>query len=244
MPVPPMTATMRREIVQLLAGAPIFTAVDRNTIDALADLAVSRSWTAGAVLFNRGDDGSYLLALTEGRVRLSVSSAQGRELVLRHVGPGEVVGEFALIDGLPRSADATAVEASKGIIIQRAGFLRLAEARPSLGMALARHLCALLRSTNYQMESVVLYDLRMRVARFILLALRELHGEDIPPQTALRLGYSQTEFAAILGASRPKVNQVLQTLISDGVLQREGDILICLRDRLERLLDDHDLKSD
>lgn len=238
-----MTTVARRNLVRLLAGTPIFAAVDAATIDALADLAVPRSWAAGSVLFRRGDEGSYLLALTEGRVRLSVSSAQGRELVLRHVAPGEVAGEFALIDGLPRSADATAVELSKGVIIHRAGFLQLADARPSLGMALARHLCALLRSTNYQMESVVLYDLRMRVARFILLALRELHGDDIPPETALRLGYSQTEFAAVLGASRPKVNQVLQTLISDGVLRRDGDVLICLRDRLQGVLEDFDLTA-
>lgn len=218
--------------VRLLRGSQVFATLDEDSLSRLAARGRRHLWPAGAMLFQRGDEGDFLVAVVSGRVRLSVSSPSGRELVLRHVGPGEVTGEFALIDGQPRSADATAVEPVEAMLLSREAFLGVAAERPELGIALARHLCSLLRTTNYQMESVSLYGLRSRVARFIVLTLRELHGDDIPEESPLRLGVNQTEFAAILGASRPKVNQVLQALIADGVLLRDGETLICRRDAL------------
>jgi len=120
--------------------------------------ATRRAWDIGTVIFQRGDAGDYLLALVSGRVRLSISTPTGKELVLRHMGPGEVIGKFSLIDGQPKSADATVVQPSSGIVLQRDRFLTVAESRPQLGLALARHLCQQLRSTNYQMESIALHQ--------------------------------------------------------------------------------------
>lgn len=221
-----------RDLEQTLSRTAIFADLDEATITALAVAATRRVWDAGTVLFQRGDEGEYLLALTSGRVRLSVSTPTGKELVLRHMGPGEVLGEFSLIDGQPRSADATAVEPSSGVVLQRDRFLRVADLHPQLGMALARHLCLQLRSTNYQMESIALYDLRSRVARFLLFALRD-EAEAGAERARLRMALNQSELALVLGASRPKVNQVLQSMLSDGMLAREGETLICDIARLE-----------
>ena len=162
-----------------------------------------------------------------GQVRLSISTSTGKELVLRHMGPGDVIGEFSLIDGQPRSADATVVQPSSGIVLPCDRFHAVAAGQPQLGMALARHLCQQLRTTNYQMESIALYNLRSRVARFLLFALRE-HQEPVQPgRVRLRMVLNQSELALLLGASRPKVNQVLQSLMAEGVLERDGDALIC-----------------
>jgi CRP-like cAMP-binding protein len=213
-----------------LAKTALFANVDEATIAALAATATRRVWDSGTVLFQRGDAGDYLLALTSGRVRLSMSTPNGKELVLRHMGPGDVLGEFSLIDGQPRSADATAVEACSGVVLQRDRFLRVAGVYPQLGLAMARHLCQQLRATNYQMESIALYDLRSRVARFLLFARRDEAGSG---QARLRLDLNQTELALVLGASRPKVNQVLQAMLAEGVLARDGEMLICDVARLE-----------
>ena len=230
----PKTMAVQRDILMSLGRAAVFSGVDDATLAALGASAVRRAWESGTVLFQRGDAGEYLLALTSGRVRLSVSAANGKELVLRHMGPGEVLGEFSLIDGQPRSADATVVEPSSGIILPREKFLQVAGSYPQLGMALARHLCQQLRSTNYQMESIALYDLKSRVARFLLFALREQHGTAMPDRAVLRHVLNQAELASVLGASRPKINQVLQTMLNEGVLTREGAaVLICDVPRLQ-----------
>jgi CRP/FNR family transcriptional regulator, cyclic AMP receptor protein len=216
-----------RDLERALARTSVFADLDGATISALAASATRRAWDTGAVLFQRGDAGDYLLALVSGQVRLSIATPTGKELVLRHMGPGEVIGEFSLIDGQPRSADATVMQPTSGILLQRDRFLRVAESHPRLGLALARHLCQQLRSTNYQMESIALYDLRSRVARFLLFALREQREASGEGRVRLRMVLNQGELALLLGASRPKVNQVLQSLMAEGLLERDGDALIC-----------------
>ena len=215
-----------------LASFPLFSALEPETIERLAAIARQGTWAAGSFLFHRGDDGDHLIALTSGRVRLSLGSAQGRELVLLHATAGDIIGELALLDGEPRSADARVIEPVTGIVIGRAGFLGIARERPDLGLALAGHLSRLLRNTNYQMESIAIYDLQMRVVRFFLMSLRQIHGEDLPATAMLRLGLNQSDLSAILGASRPKVNRVLQDLLGAGALRREGDIVECIVPKL------------
>ncbi len=227
-------------LVPILAGFKIFSTLDPASLTALAATGIRKSWGAGSTIFQRGDQGEYLLALTAGRVRLSLGSPAGRELVLRHVGPGEIIGELALIDGESRSADAVAVEPTTAIVLPRARFLSATEAYPALGMAVARYLAALLRNTNYQMESIALYDLRMRLIRFILFTISQVHADDRDPAPVLRLGLNQTDLSSILGASRPKVNMALQALIAEGVLTRVGDGLRCDLAQLQDLLDADD----
>ena len=91
--------------------------------------------------------------LAEGRVKLTLLTPQGRELILRHAEAGDTLGEFALVDGDPRSADATAVVPTAGWVLERARFAALTEAHPALGMAAARYFCRRLRDTTDPIEA-------------------------------------------------------------------------------------------
>ena len=103
------TRSTAPELSQLLGRFELFSELSPETLSALAGSAHRHSWRAGGVIFQRGDEGDHMLAITEGRVRLSLGTAAGRELMLRQLGPWEVMGELAIIDGETRSADATAV---------------------------------------------------------------------------------------------------------------------------------------
>lgn len=92
---------------------------------------------------------------------------------------------------------------------------------------MAQYLSSLLRSTNDQLESISIYDLQARLARFFLFLLEQKHGADIPPAPELRHGLNQSDLSAILGASRPKVNQALQALTTLGSIRHEGAALVC-----------------
>jgi CRP-like cAMP-binding protein len=96
-----------------------------------------------------------------------------------------------------------------------------------VALSLARYMSSLVRHANYQMESIALYDLRTRLARFLQAAVTERHGPTPPAQAEIRLGMTQSDLSAALGASRPKVNVALRELVEDGVLRRTGDVLIC-----------------
>lgn len=234
----------RQDPADALRRSGLFSGADEASLSALAAQARSRHWSEGQTIFQRGDTDTFLIAILSGRVRLALSTARGRELVLKHVGPGEVIGEFALIDGEPRSADAVAVTDVRGIVLERQAFLRVADTRPALGLALARHLCGLLRNTNFQMESIALYDLQMRVARFLQLSLRETPGAEGQAIVPVRWGLNQGELALIVGASRPKVNQVIQTFLADGILIRQGSTILCARAALEDFIEAYDMGAE
>lgn len=205
----------------------IFEELGPETLARIAAAAVVQRWGAGSLLFQRGDEGSYLVALASGRVRLAITTPQGRELTLRHAGPGDLLGEMALFDAEPRSADAVAAVATVGHVLHRSAFRQIAELDPGLMQGATRWLCRRLRETTDQLESIVLYSLEPRLARFLLFTLHQLHGDDLPPNPALRLDVSQSDLAAVLGASRPKVNQALQALRDAGAIRRDGAILRC-----------------
>lgn len=168
-----------------------------------------------------------MFALLAGKVRLSLGTPHGKELVIRHLGPGDILGEMALLDGRPRSADATAVSPVTALVLHSDRFKRIATENPAILFSLARYLCGMLRDTNAQMESIALYGMPARLVRFLLFTLRQVHGENLPDSAVLRLGFSQSELALIVGATRPKVNRALQDIVATGAVQRDGDALIC-----------------
>ncbi len=201
----------------------MFSGLAPAALEGLSRMAQRRDWASGEVLFQRGDSGDWMVVLAEGRVKLTLLTPQGRELILRHAEPADSLGEFALVDGDLRSADATAVGAVTGWVLDRARFARLASEHPELGMAAARYFCRRLRETTDQLEGIALYQLEARLARFFLMTLRQINGADLPQTAVLRLEVSQGELAAILGASRPKVNRALQSLQEAGALIRRGE---------------------
>lgn len=206
---------------------PIFEEFSRELIDELAGLAQFRRWPAGTVIFQRGDEGNYMILLTGGRIKVSLFTTHGKELSLRHFEPGALLGEMSVLDGQPRSADATAAVASEGYIVSRKEFRALMSRSREAADAVVNFLCNRLRETNQQLETIALYNLDARVARFLLASLQQIHGEDLPDEARLQMGLSQVEFGAILGASRPRINRAILTLEEAGAIKRHGNIIDC-----------------
>lgn len=219
----------------LLSDFALFASLDPASLAELTNAARLRSWAAGSLIFARGDEGDHMLAIRAGRIRLSLSSARGREIVLQTLGPGDILGEMALLDGEPRSADATAVLETTCLVLPRLSFEAVAARRPGVGLALARHLCGHLRRTNFQMESIALYDLQTRLVRFLLYLLDPSQTGEARGERRLTLGLNQGDISAILGATRPKVNLAFQALMACGALRRDGDALVCDVAALERM---------
>jgi len=214
---------------------PIFEQFDKELIGEIAALALYRKWTAGTVIFQRGDEGNFMIVVVSGRIKLSLITPQGKELSLRHLEPGTILGEMAVLDGQPRSADATAIVVTEGYVISKRDFLDLVTRRPEAAEAVIGYLCGRIRETTDQLETIALYDLDSRVARFFLATLRQIHGEDLPDHANLQLAMSQTEIAGILGASRPKINRSIMNLEEAGAIKRRDGVIDCHVARLQSL---------
>ena len=215
----------------------LFKAFSDDALVQLDRIATERSWGSGEMLFQRGDDSDYMVVVTKGRIKLSLLTLAGRELTLRHAEVGETLGEMALLDGGVRSADATAAVASAGLVLQRAPFHRLLDAFPDASRSLVNYISRRLRDTTEQLESIALFEIEARLARFLIVSVRHHFGGDIPPSPHLRPDLNQSELAAMLGGSRPKVNRALHTLEQSGAIKRNGAIVRCDMARLELIAD-------
>lgn len=232
-----MTTTPKRERPAFWRSFPLFQDLPDAVLAEIAVAAQPARWAVGEVIFQRGDAGDWLVALKSGRVRLSLITQGGRELTLRHAEAGDSLGELALFDQDPRSADATAVAETTGYTLSRRAYEGLAARYPDLTMGVARYLSRRLRETTEQLESIALYPLEARAARFLLFTLRQLNGLDLPARAMLRLEISQTELATVLGASRPKVNRALAALAEAGALVKGEDGWDCDIAALQALAD-------
>ncbi|MDO9416702.1 Crp/Fnr family transcriptional regulator [Pararhizobium sp.] len=223
--------------VQFWRSLPIFSALSEALCLELAAISRRKRWAAGALLFQRGDDSSYMVGVEKGRVRLSLQTSGGREFALRHIGTGALFGEIGILDGSHRSADAMAVVPTWGYVMERCHFLALMDKHPEISTAVVHHLCSLLRYTTEHIETIALYSLEGRIARFLLsqLHLRDEDGPSARPQLLLDL--SQSDIADLLGATRSKVNRALSALEAAGAFSRSGKLIICNPDRLLQLAD-------
>ena len=178
------------------------------------------------MIFARGDSGTRLYIVSEGRVRLSVTNDEGRELTFRHASKAELLGEIAVLDDKERTAEATAITGVVAYEIEQKAFRELCATHPAMCTAVIAFLCGRLRETSDQLVGIALHPLEVRVARFLLIALggrKAAPGKRVP----LDLGFSQSELAQLLGASRPKVNQALAALEEATAIRRTVDRLFC-----------------
>ena len=227
----------KTDILAVLTGSPLFHGASPEALAAVASAATTAHWRSGTVIFQTGDQSDFLAVVTAGRIRLSIITAAGRELVLRHAVAGDVLGEMGVLDHQTRSADATAAAATEAITIQRRVLDHCMVQHPDLAAAIIRYLTRRLRETTYQLESVALYSLSGRLARYLLAVLRHRHGDGLPGRASLTLDVSQGEIAAILGASRPKLNRAFSDLEEQNAISRADKTVTCDTALLQEIAD-------
>jgi CRP-like cAMP-binding protein len=218
-----MTSIPQVERRRLLAASPLFAAFQPAELDRLASSLVERRYADRQTIFSRGDAGSCLMILFLGRVRVGVTSADGREILLSVLERGQVLGELALLDGKPRSADATALGDCLLLSLDRSHLLPVLRRSPEAALRLFEIVCARLRAADEQLEGAVLMSVPARLARLLLENAEGGAGR-------IELGLSQGDLARLIGASRQKVNLYLGRWLAEGVLTRVGQCL-CVRNR-------------
>jgi CRP/FNR family cyclic AMP-dependent transcriptional regulator len=222
-------------IVELLGRTPLFGTLDEGERRAVADEMREVTFDPSQVIFARGDAGREIYLVVSGRVRLSVLTAEGRELSFAHAEAGAIFGEIAMLDGGPRSADATAVGKVSALSLSKPAFKRLMETQPHVADAAVRFLCSRVREADQQLEAIALYPIEGRLARFFLAAARQKSPGSEEGRVTIDLPISQSELALLIGASRPKVNTALSLLETSGALERSGAKIICDLEELQAI---------
>lgn len=173
----------------------------------------------GQVLLAVGLPANDVYLVVEGCVSVSLVSAQGRETVLRAIGPGEIFGELAAIDGQPRSADVVASIASTLVVIPGVTFVALIEREPVLALWLARYLSHQVRYLTNRIYELSTMGVGTRL-QAELLRLAGPSGAD-GGATIARIP-TQAELAARIGTNRETVTREFSLLVKEGLVVKEG----------------------
>lgn len=217
-----------------LASSRVLQHLPELAIDRLAAEASLRSYPKGQIVFHQGDVGDALYVVASGIIKLHVVSPAGNEMVVATLRPPDAFGELALIDDGPRSATATALEPTRLVAIRRETFLALLSEHPLLMEALLKVVGSLVRSSLERASDLVFLDLPGRVAKSLLNLAKE-RGESLQDGVAVDLELTQGDFAALVGGSRPKVNQILRQFEQRGWVRLDGRrVVITGPDLLER----------
>jgi CRP/FNR family transcriptional regulator, cyclic AMP receptor protein len=209
--------------LSVLRDHPFFRELDADSLDQLCRYASSRKFKRGATIYAKGDPGNSLFAVVSGSAKMSISSLEGRSAILNLISKGEIFGEIALLDGGPRTTDATAHTNCEFIVIDRRDFLPFLQKQPALAMKFIALLCARLRWTSEQIEHVILQDLPGRLAS----ALIGLANRRQPTSAGQLIAITQQEIGEMVGMSRESINKQLRAWAASGWVRLEhGAILI------------------
>src|SRR6201984_2069234 len=137
------------EFALILKMNPMFADLGADELSRLSNLCHTHHLDAGEVLFQKGDAGDALFGVRRGQVRIETGASDGSRLTLNFMGPGDLFGEVAVLDGQDRTADATAGEASELFVLRREDFLGHFERGPKGGIKITQLLCERIR---YQSE--------------------------------------------------------------------------------------------
>jgi CRP/FNR family transcriptional regulator, cyclic AMP receptor protein len=215
----------------LLRNHSLFGTLSQPVLEKLGSYMKRRTVARGSAIFAKGDPGSGLMGVLRGKVRISVPSADGREIVLNIIQEGEIFGEIALLDGHPRTADATAMTDCDLMIIERREFVPFVRSEPDLMMHLIEILCARLRATSEQVQDVSFLDLPTRLAKALLRLGSS--GEAGMAVSGRRLAITQREISHMIGRSRESTNKQLRTWEKQGwVTLDRGNITVLQPDKL------------
>src|SRR5450755_1850524 len=190
----------------MLRKHPIFCDLESEAFDQLCRYAKHLSLKRGATICSKGDPGNSLFAVISGTVKISISSPEGRNAILNLIGPGEVFGDIAVLDGQERTADATANTNCEIYVIDRRDFLPFVRSQPALAMKFIELLCTRLRWTSDQVEEVILQNLPGRLAS-ALLRLTEKHKLAPAGRT---IAVTQQEISEMVGMTRESINKQLR----------------------------------
>lgn len=199
-----------------------------------ASLGVERVYHRGESIFREGELPQNIFMLQSGRVKLSVSSREGRTVILRIADPGQILGLNSALAGIEHEASAEALEPCKIVAIPVRDFLRLLEEYPGAAVEATR--CIL---NEYQMIFSDICRLALpatvagRLANLLLVWLkRGCH----PGQTRFTVALTHGQIAEMTGTSRETVSRTLQQFQRDRVIRIKGSSLTVLQpDVLERL---------
>jgi len=205
------------ERTMTLKAVPFFTQLNDHELDVVRSVASEKTYPKNAVVLTEGEAGDSLFMIQSGKVKVFIGDEDGREIILKILGPGSFFGEMSMIDKQPRSASVTTLETSTFLVLQHNAFEKCVEAAPRIAQMVMQVLAQRVREADRKIGTLALMDVYGRVASTLLELAVYNNGK-------LMVGekLSQQDLANMVGASREMVNRILKDLSDRGFITVES----------------------
>ena len=211
---------------------PLFVDFGRSEFESLEKCLVRRRYPGGQALFHMGDEGGSLHLIERGRVKITIPSSSGEELILAIRGAGDLLGELSLFDGKSRSATVLALEETVTLCLHREDLLALMRNRFDVVEKILAVLARKIRETDMLLADVHFLDITSRLAKKIL-DLGDTFGIREGGQVRIGVKIIQKDLASMIGATRESINKQLKALRDQGLVRISGGTIEILnRERL------------
>jgi CRP/FNR family transcriptional regulator, cyclic AMP receptor protein len=213
-----MTAAVSTAV---LRNVPLLASFPDEQLRVLTAVVSRRSVPRGTVVMAAGDPTDSLYIVISGRLKVMMSDAEGKEVILSFLGAGEYFGEMGLIDDSPRSASVVSSEPCELLAIAKRDFKRCLAENFEMATAVMRGLVRRLRDADRKIGSLALLDVYGRVARLLIDM-----SENVDGQTIVTRKIAKQDIAKMIGASREMVSRVMKDLQSGGYIEMRGSSIV------------------
>ncbi len=209
-----MVSVQQNQAIKFLSGVPSFAGLDQPTLEALAQVAILRSYAEDEIIFLEGEPCAGLYIVQEGWLKSVKISSSGREQIIRFVGPGETFNETGVFAGGNNLVTVETLEPAKIWIIQRKTLLQMVCQHPSLCRLILQNLAQRAQYLMSLVEDLSLRSVESRLAR-ALIEQAEPDGDIVQRKP----WSTQTEMASRIGTVPDVLNRVLRSLVDAGLIR-------------------------
>lgn len=221
---------MISELNEFLSTIRLWQGLPAEQLDAIAKIAVSRTYGKNEMIFHEGDAGTGFFVVKSGRIKVFKVSAEGKEQILQFFGAGEHFAEVPAFDGDCFPASASALENSELLLFPRMAFLELLQQYPNIAISMLSIFARHLRRFAQLIEDLSLKEVPGRLAAYLLYLSETCHSESI------ELDMTKTQLAAFLGTIPETLSRVLSKLSHENLIRIDGSKIHLLdRKHLQQL---------
>jgi len=215
------------DVVELLARVPVFSTLEREHLERIAELAVPRAFEPGQVVFREGDASDTCYVVRSGRARAVREHSGGRTITLATFGTGDIFGELALFEDERRSATVEAIEQCSVVAVLGPDMRRLMVEHPGISARLVIALGRRLRETNERLSRQSFQTVQSRVAVVLSELVAQERAAEESDGADVTVTATQADLAQLAGSSRESASRFLAVLERAGVIsQGRGRLVV------------------
>ena len=204
--------------VSVLERSTLFGGLPRETLQAGAEAASEKKLDKGDALFRQGDDATTHYIVASGRLRLDQTTPDGKNIVLRFMGPGDLVGSVAVMRGIPYPATPTAVEETRALYWSHPRMMELIQAHPALAMKAMNMMGGRIEELQERLQQVATQQVERRIAATVL-KIAGQSGRKTEAGVEIPFALSRQDLAEMTGTTLHTVSRTISAWIEEGIIE-------------------------